>query len=121
MLNYVSFSVGDLERSAAFYDALLGPLGWRRHMEEDRTVGWGLVRAVFFIVADGSAPEPGFGQISFPAKSIPAVKAAFESAVERGGEPEDEPGAAPDLGGGKYSARVRDPDGYRVEIASVPE
>ena len=51
MLHHVLLEVSDLERSASFYDALLAPLGWRRHFEEDETIGWGIVKPVFFIAA----------------------------------------------------------------------
>jgi catechol 2,3-dioxygenase-like lactoylglutathione lyase family enzyme len=30
MLNYAAVKVTDLERSGAFYDSILAPLGWRR-------------------------------------------------------------------------------------------
>lgn len=115
MLHYVSLKVADLDRSASFYDSLLGPLGWRRQEEGANAVGWGLIRAVFFVERDESQ-RPGFGHVSFPAKSIPAVKAAFESGVKAGGEPVAEPGSSPELGNGNYAARLRDPDGYLVEL-----
>jgi len=115
MLHYVSLRVADLDRSASFYDAMLGPLGWRRQDESANAIGWGLLRGVFYAERNESQ-RPGFGQVSFPAKSIPAVRAAYESALENGGEHVAEPGSAPLLGSGNYSARLRDPDGYLVEI-----
>jgi catechol 2,3-dioxygenase-like lactoylglutathione lyase family enzyme len=121
VLHYVSVRVRDLKRSAEFYDALLGPLGWRQQSTEGETISWGLVKPVFYVVANGEAPRPGYGQVSFPANSIPAVKAAWESGLEHGGEGEDPPGAAPLHGKGSYSARLRDPDGYVVEVTSAPE
>jgi predicted lactoylglutathione lyase len=74
-----------------------------------------LIKAEFFIVQEDS-PRPGYGQISFPAKSIPAVKASFEQGSASGGEPVAEPGAAPSFGPGNYSCRLNDPDGYLVEV-----
>lgn len=115
MLNYVSIHVSDLERSGEFYDGLLGPLGWRRQFEGDSEIGWGLQKAVFF-VANGRQPRPGFGQVSFPTKSIPAVKAAWEAGLEHGAESESQPGSAPAAGPGNYAARLIDPDGYSIEI-----
>lgn len=116
MLHYVYIRVSDLERSGSFYDTLLSPLGWRRHVDGAGTIGWGINRPVFFVVEDPST-HPGFGQVSFPAKSIPAVKASFESGTRAGGEPVGEPGSAPRFGAGNYCCRLRDPDGYLVEIA----
>jgi catechol 2,3-dioxygenase-like lactoylglutathione lyase family enzyme len=115
MLHYAAVKVADLERSGAFYDAILAPLGWRRQEAPADSVSWGLTRAEFFITQDESQ-RPGYGQISFPAKSIPAVKASFESGIGGGGEPVAEPGAAPSFGKGNYACRLTDPDGYLVEV-----
>jgi catechol 2,3-dioxygenase-like lactoylglutathione lyase family enzyme len=115
MLNYVSIKVTDLERSAAFYDALLRPLGWRRQYEGGGAIGWGLIRGSFYITSGD--PRPGYGQVSFPTKSIPAVKAAWEAGLEYGADSESQPGSAPAAGPGNYAARLQDPDGYTVEIS----
>jgi catechol 2,3-dioxygenase-like lactoylglutathione lyase family enzyme len=116
LLHYICLKISDLARSAAFYDAVLAPLGWRRQEEGSGTIGWGLIRAgVLFVTADPSQ-RPGFGLVSLPAKSIPAVKAAYESGLANGGESLAEPGSSPAFGPGNYAARLRDPDGYEVEI-----
>jgi predicted lactoylglutathione lyase len=120
MLHYVNLNVSDLERSGSFYDAILAPLGWRRQEQSDWTISWGMNKpALFVTLAD--TQQPGFGAVSFPAKSIPAVKASFESGLASGGEPVAEPGSPPANGGGTYAARLRDPDGYEVEVVSAPE
>ncbi len=116
MLNYVSIGVTDLERSGRFYDSVLNPLGWRRQFEDDNAVGWGMVKPVFYIHRGGET-RPGFGHVSFPTKSIPAVKAAWEAGLEHGGENDGQPGSPPAQGNGNYAARLRDPDGYNVEIS----
>ena len=41
MIDHVSIPVSDLGRSAAFYDALLAPLGMQRIAERPRTIGFG--------------------------------------------------------------------------------
>jgi catechol 2,3-dioxygenase-like lactoylglutathione lyase family enzyme len=115
MLHYAAVKVSDLERSGAFYDSILAPLGWRRQEAPANSVSWGFVKPEFYIeLADET--HPGYGLISFPAKSIPAVKASFESGSANGGKPEAEPGAAPAFGPGNYSCRLSDPDGYLVEV-----
>jgi len=115
MLHYAAVKVADLERSGAFYDSILAPLGWRRQEAPANSVSWGLIKAEFYITLDDS-PCPGYGQISFPAKSIPAVRASFESGTANGGKPSAEPGAAPAFGAGNYACRLIDPDGYEVEV-----
>ncbi len=91
MLHHVLLEVSDLDRSASFYDALLAPLGWRRHFDEDKTVGWGIAKPVFFVSANHEA-KPGFGFFSFSAAGIVAVKAAWEGGVAGGGTSLGEPG-----------------------------
>ncbi len=119
MLHYVTLKVSDLERAGAFYDSILAPLGWRRQVENDGVIGWGLIKSEFYVeLAD--TQRPGFGHVSFPAKSIPAVRASYESGMENGGESLDEPGSPPAQGPGNYAARLLDPDGYTVELCVAP-
>ena len=115
MLHHVLLEVSDLERSASFYDALLAPLGWRRHFEEDETIGWGIAKPVFFI-AGHHPPKPGFGLLSFSGLGIVAVKAAWEQGVKAGGNPVGEPGERRSHGSGSYSAFLQDPDGFEIEV-----
>ncbi len=115
MLNYVSVKVSDLERSGRFYDAILAPLGWRRQEDGVSKISWGMIKAEFFVERDDSQ-RPGFGVVSFPAKSIPAVKASYESGMDNGGESAAEPGSPALHGNGNYCARLTDPDGYLVEL-----
>jgi catechol 2,3-dioxygenase-like lactoylglutathione lyase family enzyme len=116
MLHYAAVKVADLERSGRFYDSILAPLGWRRQEAPANAVSWGLIKAEFYIEQEDS-PRPGYGLISFPAKSIPAVKASFESGSANGGDPVADPGSAPAYGPGNYCCRLNDPDGYLVEVS----
>jgi len=120
VVQYAALKVADIERSASFYDSMLAPLGWRRHEENEGVIGWGLIRSVFFVEVD-STQRPGFGHVSFPARSIPAVRASYESGMQNGGESVAEPGSAPLQGPGNYSARLLDPDGYLVQLVVAPD
>jgi|SRR4051812_39228450 catechol 2,3-dioxygenase-like lactoylglutathione lyase family enzyme len=115
MLHHVLLEVTDLERSAAFYDSLLAPLGWRRHFDEDKTIGWGIAKPVFFI-ASHHGSQPGFGLVSFSGLGIVAVKAAWEGGVRAGGVSVGDPGDKRSYGSGSYSAFLKDPDGYEIEV-----
>jgi catechol 2,3-dioxygenase-like lactoylglutathione lyase family enzyme len=115
MLHHVLLEVADLDRSASFYDSLLAPLGWRRHFEEDETVGWGIAKPVFFVAAHHQ-PQPGFGLLSFSGLGIVAVKAAWENGMKAGGVNVSDPGERRSHGSGSYSAFLKDPDGYEIEI-----
>lgn len=116
MIHHVGVEVSDLERSGRFYDALLGPLGWRRQVEESDRIGWGIVHPVFFASSRGLEVAGGF-HVCFDATGIPAVKAAWEAGVGAGGADDGAPGPRPGYGAGHYAAYLRDPDGHRVEVA----
>ncbi len=116
MIHHASVDVSDLERSGRFYDGLLGPLGWRRQVETDEVIAWGIVKPVFFASARGPAGTGG-GHVCFAASGTPAVKAAWEGGVAAGGSDDGAPGNRPQYGPAYYSAYLRDPDGYRVEVA----
>ncbi len=115
MIHHVSVDVTELERSARFYDAVLGALGWRRHVDNERQVAWGIVRPVFFATVEETAGDGG--HICVSASGISAVKGAWEGGVNAGGIDDGAPAARPEYGGSYYSAYLRDPDGHRIEIA----
>jgi catechol 2,3-dioxygenase-like lactoylglutathione lyase family enzyme len=116
VIHHVSLGVSDLEASGRFYDAVLGSLGWRRHIESDELLAWGIVRPVFFAFAsDDNAP--GSGHVCFAAPGISGVKGAWEGGLREGGTDDGAPGVRPEYGAGYYSAYVFDPDRNRVEIA----
>ena len=116
MIHHVSVDVTELVPSARFYDSVLGSLGWRRHIDDEEVVAWGIVRPVFFAVAKGS-PGAGSGHVCFDASGIGAVKAAWEAGVGAGGTDDGAPGSRPEYGASYYSAYLRDPDGHRIEVA----
>src|ERR1700709_1894481 len=97
MLHHVLLEVSDLERSASFYDSMLAPLGWRRHFDEDKTIGWGTPKPVFFISSHPD-PKPGYGLLSVSGLGIVAVKAAYENGMKSGGTSVALPDARPSLG-----------------------
>lgn len=116
MIHHASVGVGDLERSGRFYDAVLGALGWRRQIDDEKRIAWGIVRPAFF-VTNGGAPVGAVGHICFSASGIPAVKAAWAGGLVAGGTDRGAPGPRPEYGPGYYSAYLLDPDGNRVEVA----
>lgn len=116
MIHHASVAVSDLTRSARFYDAVLGALGWRRHVDTDEVIGWGIVRPIFFASAR-RVGDRGGGHICMAASGIPAVKGAWEGGVREGGTDDGAPGPRPEYGASYYSAYLLDPEGNRIEIA----
>src|SRR5262249_28513296 len=114
----VTIAVSDIDRSMEFYDGLLAPLGWRRSGPAQK-MGWGLAKPQFFIVPDGGGDGNGT-KVCFPARTVPAVKDAWEAALRLGGSDDGRPGQRPEFGATYYCAFVRDPDGHQLEIAVLP-
>jgi catechol 2,3-dioxygenase-like lactoylglutathione lyase family enzyme len=120
MLDHISFGVTDLERAAAFYDAVLGALGYVRLFTTPRGIGWGVPGAkdeAFAILPAGAeARAPGKGcHLALIARTRAAVDAFHAAALHAGGVDEGAPGLRPHYGTGYYAAFVRDLDGYRIE------
>ena len=58
MLHHISFGVADLERAAAFYDAVLAPLGGARIMDFGNVIGYGLPQRPTFWLGPLTTGEP---------------------------------------------------------------
>ncbi len=108
--------VSELEPSARFYDAVLGSLGWRRHIDDDELVAWGIVRPVFFASSKGDG-GPGSGMCASPPAASRRSRPPGRVGWGRAGPTTGRPGRAPSTVASYYSAYLRDPDGHRVEIA----
>lgn len=118
MLHHVSFGVRDLKLSSAFYDAVLGALGFRRVFENETAVGYGLVDGedLFSLKLRPGAAAPGSGfHLAFSAPSRSAVDAFHRAALRAGGQDAGSPGLRPNYGPQYYAAFLVDPDGHRVE------
>jgi catechol 2,3-dioxygenase-like lactoylglutathione lyase family enzyme len=122
MLDHVGFQCADLASSAAFYDAVLAPLGARRQADFGVAIGYGSGHADFWI---GELNEgDGFREshIAFAAADRGAVDAFHAAAVAQGAEVLHAPGLHPEYHEHYYGVFVRDPDGNNVEaVCHRPE
>ncbi len=119
MLGHLSFGVADLTRAAAFYDAILTPLGCVRVWSNARGAGFGPPgggdRLALFL-KDGPIVPPGPGfHLAFDAPDRAAVDAFHAAALALGAEDRGAPGPRPHYGATYYAAFVTDLDGYRLE------
>ncbi len=119
MMDHLGINCSDLERSAAFYDAVLGVLGHRRLLDHGVAIGYGTTKPDFWI---GRQPEEGPASgpnreihVAFSADSADAVRGFFETAVASGAEVLHEPRHFPEYHDHYFGAFVRDPDGNNVE------
>jgi len=121
MIDHVSVGVGDLERSARFYERALAPLGLSRLVARPATVGFGKSYPEFWInLRANMAPvEPGSGvHICLRAKSSGDVDEFHTAALNAGGRSEGAPGLRPHDRVRYYAAFVVDPDGNRIEAVT---
>ena len=119
MLDHVGFQCADLAASAAFYDAVLAPLGGSRLMDFQVVIGYGTGEHADFWIGELNEGD-GFREshIAFAAASRAQVDEFFAAAVANGAEVLHEPRIHEEYHQNYYGAFVRDPDGNNVEAVS---
>ena len=123
MIDHVGIQCADMAASAAFYDAVLAPLGGKRIMDFGVAIGYGAPGHPDFWIGRHETGE-GFREshLAFSAPSRDAVQAFFEAAGGLGAEVLHEPRVWPEYHENYYGAFVRDPDGNNVEaVCHLPE
>ena len=116
MLDHLSIQSADLTASAAFYDAVLAPLGGQRIVDSDEVIGYGIPPRPDFWVGRQTTGD-GFREshIAFTAADRAAVDAFFAAARAVGASLLHPPRVWPEYHPHYYGAFVRDPDGNNVE------
>lgn len=123
MIDHLSIAVSDLARSAAFYEAVLRPLGYLRLVERPGTVGFGKrYPEVWLNHRPGmTRADPDTGHhVCLRASSAEAVDAFHAAALFHGGADAGAPGPRPAAMTSYYGAFILDPDGAKLEAASFP-
>jgi len=126
MLHHISLGVTDLQRSAAFYDAVLSALGYVRVWTDSSAIGYGSPgggdELAIKLRNEGAVPPgPGF-HLAFAASSRDAVAAFHRAALAQGGRDNGAPGLRTDkelhrTGSTKFGALVG--DGSRIGANAV--
>lgn len=116
MIGYVTLGTNDIQRAAAFYDALLAELGGKRTMEFDSFIVWSSSKTAPGIALtrphDGNAATVGNGvMVALAARSKEKVDAVHKKALQLGGKDEGAPGPR---GEGFYAGYFRDLDGNKL-------
>jgi catechol 2,3-dioxygenase-like lactoylglutathione lyase family enzyme len=119
VLHHLSLGVANLERAAAFYDAVLATLGYVRVWSDATAIGYGPEGggdklAIKLVGTQVAVPGPRF-HVAFAAPSRKAVLDFHAEALKHGGRDNGSPGLRLDYGKNYYAAFVIDPDGHPLE------
>ena len=114
MLDHVKLFVSDVDRSRAFYERALQPLGYRVLLEPaPGVVGMGRDFPNFWLApAEG---DPTTAHVAIRADSRSVVDEFHEAALAAGGTDNGAPGLRPQYHSTYYGTFVHDPDGNNVE------
>ncbi len=118
MLAHVSIGVSDIKKAGAFYDSVLGPLGYKRVYDSEGALAYGEKDAVLWLLANGGTVKPDLKSglhFCFDAKARKDVDAFHAAGLKNGGTDNGKPGIREDYSPTYYAAFVVDPDGYRIE------
>ena len=124
MLDHIFLTVSDIDRSVAFYEAVLPLLGIKdRHDYDGKDgppghpdlKGFGGGGRMFFWLRQGPA-MPGAVHVGFVADSEKRVRRAHAAALAAGATEVHPPGAQLHYDPRYFAAQVRDPDGHSLEF-----
>jgi catechol 2,3-dioxygenase-like lactoylglutathione lyase family enzyme len=116
MIDHFGINCADLPRAAAFYDAVLAPLGGSRIMDFGVAIGYGRDGKPEFWLSTMDPIGPNREMhIAFAASDAAAVRAFHAAAMTLGAQSLHEPRLWPEYHDHYYGAFVRDPDGNNVE------
>lgn len=118
MIGYITLGTNNMEKSAAFYDQLLGEMGAKRFMESDTFIAWmsapgtpGLSIAKPY---DGNPATIGNGVMAaLIVNEKKDVDRLYAKAIELGAKDEGEPGQRMP---GFYAGYFRDLDGNKLNF-----
>jgi catechol 2,3-dioxygenase-like lactoylglutathione lyase family enzyme len=125
MIDHVQLRVSDLQRSVAFYEKALAPLGHTRrvsfpgHQGHAPLEGFGDSGERYLMLREGKA-YPEAVHLAFVAKTQRAVREFYEAALAAGGRDNGLPADRPQYFSGYYAAYVLDLDGYNIEALHQP-
>jgi catechol 2,3-dioxygenase-like lactoylglutathione lyase family enzyme len=124
MIDHMSIAVADLKKSAAFYAAVLEPLGYRKIADRPASVGFGKTYPEFWLNARpggaGTADNTG-AHVCLRARSVEAVREFHARALANGGRDDGAPGPRKGEMTDYFGAFIRDPDGNKVEAMTIPQ
>lgn len=132
-VHHIDLTVRDVNASAAFYDAVLGFMGYTRSHQDARGIDWDLTdtRTGFCSIGIKSAEEdgatrahdrysPGLHHLAWSAENRDDVDRLFALLLDFGATVLDAPAAYPQYGPSYYAVFFADPDGLKLEYVHAP-
>ena len=123
MIDHISIPVSDLGKSSKFYERVLEPLGLKRIIVREETIGFGKKYPEFWINARTNlspAPDDTGSHVSIRAPTEEAVSSFHEKALSQGGRSDGKPGERQAALTTCFCAFIRDLDGNKVEAITFP-
>lgn len=133
MVDHVDLTVADPAASFAFYEAVLGYMGFRiaraheRGYDFDRNPSDGLTMSIGIVRAEGDGKarrhdrySPGLHHLALAAASRADVDGLHALLVHIGATVLDPPADYPEYGQGYYAVFFADPDGLKLEFVHPP-
>jgi catechol 2,3-dioxygenase-like lactoylglutathione lyase family enzyme len=115
VLDHVGFGVSDYQRSKAFYEQALAPLGMTLLLEPvAQAAGFGKDGKPFFWI-EANRPSVTEVHVAFAVDSRETVDAFHAAALEAGGTDNGAPGVRAIYHPHYYGGYVLDPDGNNIE------
>jgi catechol 2,3-dioxygenase-like lactoylglutathione lyase family enzyme len=115
VLDHVTIGITDIERSKAFYDQALRPLGITRlYADGEPFAGYGIRPKAFFWIGLREPTQTG-AHIAFTAPDRATVNRFYDEAISAGAKDNGPPGLRPHYHANYYGAFVLDPDGHNIE------
>ena len=124
MIDHISVAVRDLAAAARFYEHALAPLGYKRLVDTAARVAFGTKYPEVWLNArphmNPIDADTG-AHLCLRARTQEAVDAFHAHALSHGGTDDGAPGPRQATQVIYYAAFVRDPDGNRLEVMTVPQ
>ncbi len=130
-LGHLDLVCRDIDRSLAFYAAVLGPLGLESPVPAEGERGETIHYLRFPVPGSGSLGlrqaqaeqefllyAPGFHHVSFVVETWEEVDAVHRAAEEAGADVLHPPRRWPEYHPDYYATFFLDPDGFRIEVAA---
>lgn len=124
MIDHVILTVSNMERSVAFYEKALIPLGVTELIDypgsdgHPHLVGFSRKNGNHFFWLKQGRPDPEAIHVGIAAESQEVVDAFYHAAIAAGGRKKVSPGRQLQYGADYYATWVLDPDGHDIEVVN---